>query len=106
MPIWILRDSLYRLPVDPNGYPIDPIWILMHSIWITHRFHKEYMLFHLDFYVDTQWTALVEFHMDSNESPIGFHMASGGSPIDLHMASNGFPIVFMNLMDSDDCDYI
>ena len=99
-------DSLHRFPVDPNGYPIDPIWILMQSIWTTHRFHKDYILFHLDLNVDTQGTALVEFHMDSNESHIDFHMDSRGSPIDLHMASNGFPIVFMNLMDSNDCDYI
>ena len=37
---------------------------------------------------------------------IDFHMDSGGSPMYLHMVTNGFPIVFMNLMDSDDCDYI
>ena len=56
--------------------------------------------------MDIKLTALVEFHLDSNESPMDFHMDSGGSPIDLHMASNGFHIVFMNSMDSDDCDYI
>ena len=89
-------DSLYKFPVDPNGYPIDATNILMHSIWITHRFHKDPILFHLDFHVDIKLTALVEFHLDSNESPMDFHMDSGGSPIDLHMASNGFPIVFMN----------
>ena len=89
-------DSLYRLPVDPNGYPINPKWILMHSICITRRFQKDYILLHIDFHVDTQWIALIEFHVDSNEFPIDVHMDSGGSPIDLHMASNGFPIVFMN----------
>ena len=89
-------DSLYKFPVDPNGYPIDAIWILMHSIWITYRFQKDYVLSLLDFYVDTQWTAFIEFYMDYNQSPVDFHMDSGGSPIDLHMASNGFPIVFMN----------
>ena len=93
--------------MDPNGYPIDPIWILMHSIWTTHRFQKDYILFHIDFDLDTQWTALIEFHMDSNEFSVDVHMDSGGPPIDLHMDSNGFPIVFIkSFIDSDDCNYI
>ena len=100
-------NSLYKLPVDPNGYPIDATRILMHSIWVTHRFHKDYILFHLDFHVDIKLTALIDFHLDSNESPMDFHMDSGGSPIDLHMDSNGFPIVFIkSFIDSDDCNYM
>ena len=92
MSIWILMDSLYRFPVDPNGFPIDPIWIRMQSIWINHRFDMDYILYHFDFHVDIQWTALIDFYMDSNAFPKDFHTDSSGTPINLHMISMKFSI--------------